>query len=126
MKNRHGRSTIEWLLIVGIATSFLWPFMQLWSVQAVPLIESETQQKAAATLVNLMEEALARPQRDYFPTTEFEPIPGLEAIGLEGKTEIMPHPDYTDMTLVRVQVRWGFVLFRKQLTLETALTRIRP
>ena len=42
-----GRSTIEWLLIIGIATSFLWPFMQLWTVQAVPLVESETQQKAA-------------------------------------------------------------------------------
>lgn len=121
-----GRSTIEWLLIIGIATSFLWPFMQLWTVQAVPLVESEAQQKAAAALVNMMEEALAKPQRDYFPTTSFEPVPGLESIGLEGKTEIMPHPDFAEMTLVRVQVRWGFVLFRKMLTLETALARVRP
>lgn len=121
-----GRSTIEWLLIIGIATSFLWPFMQLWTVQAVPLVESETQQKAAAVLVNMMEEAVSKPQRDYFPTTSFEPVPGMESFGLEGKTEIMPHPDFAEMTLVRVQVRWGFVLFRKMLTLETALARVRP
>lgn len=121
-----GRSTIEWLLIIGIATSFLWPFMQLWTVNAVPLVETETQQKAASTLANLMEEALAKPQRDYYPTASFSPVPGMESIGLEGKTEIMPHPDFLDMTLVRVQVRWGYTLFKKSLTLETALARIRP
>lgn len=122
----QGRTTFEWLLYVGILTFLLWPFVQLWSIKAVPLYESDTHQRAAVALGNLMAEAQARPSCEDLPAQPFSPIAGFEDLGLEGSLEIYPHGDIPGLSVIRAQVRWGFSFFRKYLTLETFVGRIRP
>lgn len=120
------RSTIEWLLIAGILTLFLWPFVQLWSIKAVPLFASDAHQRAAVAVQNILAKAAAGPFVESLPTSSFEPVPGNEDIGLEGMAEIMPHPDLTGLTIIRAHVRWGIFFFRKYLTLETSVSQTRP
>jgi len=115
---------MEWLLYLGILTFFLWPFIQLWSIQAIPLIESDMHQKASIALENLMEEALASPFMESQPSSQFAPISG-DNPNLEGKVEIMPHPDIPGLTLVRATVRWGILFLKKNLMIEAAITRTR-
>ncbi|RCK81241.1 MAG: hypothetical protein OZSIB_2110 [Candidatus Ozemobacter sibiricus] len=122
----QGRTTFEWLLYIGILTFFLWPFVQLWSIQAIPAWDSDEHQRAAVALGNLMAEALARPVTGALPNQPFTPIPGGESMSLEGSVEYQPHLESAGMTLVRAQVRWGLPIFRKYLTLETLVGRSRP
>ncbi|NLI79643.1 MAG: hypothetical protein GX442_24765 [Candidatus Riflebacteria bacterium] len=122
----QGRTTFEWLLYVGILTFFLWPFIQLWSIQALPMVDTDSHQRAAVALGNLMAEALARPGAGTLPNQPFVPIPGGEDLSLEGSIEYQPHLEIPNLTLVRAQVRWGVSVFRKYLTLETLVGRTRP
>ena len=125
MKDQRSRSVLEWLFIVGIVSFFFWPFYQLWSIKALPLFDFGSQQKAAVALENLMAETLAAPFVEQVPNSPFSPIPGYEDIDLEGKIEVAPHPDIPGMTLIRTNVRWGMVFFRKYLMLEAAVTQNR-
>lgn len=125
MKER-GRTTFEWLLYVGILTFFLWPFIQLWSIRAIPMVDTDSHQRAAVALGNLMAEALARPSTGSLPDQPFTPIPGGEDLSLEGSIQFQPHLERPNLTLVRAQVRWGVSVFRKYLTLETLVGRTRP
>jgi hypothetical protein len=120
------RSLFEKLLYVGIGTFFLWPFIQLWSIKAVPLFESDTHQRAAIALENIMEEALTKPFKKMDEKSSFQKIAGCEDIGLVGKIELFPHPDYERLILLRGQVSWGGFPFSKTLTLEYLKTRTRP
>lgn len=123
-----GRSALQWMLLVGVLTFFLLPFMQLWSVEAVPMFLSDSYRQAAVAAENLMAQAQSFPFNESQPATGFRPIKsgGAEDLQLEGRVEVQPHPDLAGMTLVRVQVRWGWFFFRKMLTLESAVTQTRP
>ena len=125
MKER-GRTTFEWLLYVGILTFFLWPFIQLWTIRAIPMVDTDSHQRAAVALGNLMAEALSRPGAGTLPDQPFTAIPGGEDLSLEGSIEYQPHLDLPNLTLVRAQVRWGVSVFRKYLALETLVGRTRP
>jgi len=115
----------EKLLYVGIATFFLWPFVQLWSIKAIPVFESDAHLRASVALENLMEGALSRPfERSY--NSPFEPVPGCEDLGLVGRVEILPHPEFPANVLVRAQVRWGMFPLTKNLSLEYLRARTRP
>lgn len=120
------RSIFENLLYLGIATFFLWPFVQLWSIKAVPLIESDVHLRASVALENLMEEALSKPFERSKTRAAFQPVSGGEDIGLYGKVEILPHPDFSSNVLVRAQVRWGMFPFSKTLSLEYLRARTKP
>ncbi|MFZ2959835.1 MAG: hypothetical protein WA705_23400 [Candidatus Ozemobacteraceae bacterium] len=123
---REGRTALQWALIFGILTSLLLPFVQIWSVEAVPLFASDEHRRAAIAVENLMSETLAKPFSEIKSKSGYKAIPGTEELGLEGRVEILPHPDIPGLTLVRAQVRWGFVLFRKTLSLEAAMSQTRP
>ncbi len=115
----------ERLLYVGIATFFLWPFVQLWSIKAVPLFESDSHLRASVALENLMEKALSRPfERSY--SGAFEPVKGCEDMGLQGRIEVVLHPEMTSCALVRAQVRWGVFPLGKSLSLEYLRARTKP
>jgi hypothetical protein len=115
----------EKLLYLGIATFFLWPFVQLWSVKALPLFESDGHLRASVALENLMESALSRPfERSY--TSGFEPVKGCEDLDLMGRIEVLVHPDFPASVLVRAQVRWGMFPLVKSLNLECLKARTRP
>jgi len=114
------------MLILGILTFFLLPFVQLFSVQVVPLFASDTHRRAAACLDNLLAEAMARPWADLLPTTPFVPIASGSDFGLEGRVEVGPHPDLDGLTVIRAQVRWGWLFLRKTLSLEAAVSQTRP
>jgi len=124
-RNRSGRTTTEWLLIGGTITIFFWPFVQLWSIKAIPFLASDSHKKAAVAVENLLAEALARPFLETLPKTSFKPLPGGSEIGLEGKIEILPHPDISGLTIVRAHVRWGVFFFRKFLSLEAVVSQTR-
>ena len=126
MAPRPSRSIFEKLLYLGIATFFLWPFVQLWSIKAVPLVDSDTHLRASVMLENLLEDALAMPFDHSRGRTAFQAIPGAEDIGLIGRTEFVPHPDFENMYIMRAQVRWGYFPFIKSLNLEKLVTRTRP
>jgi hypothetical protein len=115
----------ERLLYVGIATFFLWPFIQLWSVKAVPVFETDSHLRAAVALENLMEKALSRPFERSF-SGGYEPVQGCEDMGLHGKIEVFPHPEITSCSLVRAQVRWGSFPLAKTLSLEYLRARTKP
>ena len=121
-----GRSALQWMLLVGVLTFFLLPFMQLWSVEAVPMFLSDSYRQAAVAAENLMADAQAHPFSENLPAGAFQPLKSGDALELEGRVEVQPHPDLAGMTLLRVQVRWGWLLFRKTLTLESAITQTRP
>jgi hypothetical protein len=125
-RERTSRSTIEWLLMGGILTLFLWPLVQLMTIQAVPLIKSDTHQRAAIALENLMAKAQSLPYAESAAGNRFAPLPGGEDMGLEGMIEVMPHPNFLGMMLVRAHVRWGEAIWYKSLVLETAITQVRP
>lgn len=55
---------------------------------------------------------------DFFPVLDSSGNP----TGIEGKVNVIPHPDFPGMRLIRGQVRWGILFFRKILTLETMTT----
>lgn len=125
MSDTASRSMFEKLLYVGIATFFLWPFVQLWSVKALPVFESDSHLRASVALENLMESALSRPF-ERTVNAGFEPVKGCEDLDLAGKIEILPHPDLPNNVLVRAQVRWGMFPLTKSLNLEYLRARTRP
>lgn len=116
----------EKLLYLGIATFFLWPIVQLWSLQALPLGESDAHQQAAQALRNLLEEALARPFEALSRPEPFRPLPGYEAHGFEGRVEITPVRQRPGLSLVRAELRWGAFPLRKTLVMETLRTQVKP
>lgn len=120
------RTIGEKLLYVGIATFFFWPIVQLWSLQALPLWESDSHQQAVQALGNLMEEALARPFESLSLPGQFRALPGYESQGLEGRIDVTPVRSRTGVSLVRAEVRWGIFLARKHLTMETLRTQTEP
>ncbi|MBF0500835.1 MAG: hypothetical protein HQM09_11925 [Candidatus Riflebacteria bacterium] len=120
---RSGHTALQWALMFGILTFLLLPFVQLWSIEAIPLFASDDHRRAAVALENLLSEAQSRPFSESIPKTEFRLIPGYENMGLEGRIEILPHPDISGLTLMRAQVRWGFIMFRRLLSLEVAVTQ---
>ena len=122
----NGRTLFEKLIYVGIATFFLWPFVQLWSIKAIPLVNSDTHLRASVALENLMESALERSYEASGYTEGFKPIPGYEDIQLNGKIEAVPQPDFPDCLLVRAQVKWGGFPFTKTISLEYLKSRTRP
>ncbi len=125
MSDSAPRSMFEKLLYVGIATFFLWPFVQLWSIKAIPVFESDAHLRASVALENIMEGALSRPfERSY--SSPFEPVAGCEDLGLVGRVEILPHPEFTANVLIRAQVRWGMFPLTKNLSLEYLRARTRP
>lgn len=128
MNEAQPRSIFEKLLYLGIATFFLWPFVQLWSIKAMPMFASDVHLRASVELENLLEEALARPFEKMSARSSFQAIKGCEDIGLTGKTEIFPHPDpvFAGMIMTRAQVRWGWFPFTKTLTMEHLHTRNKP
>ncbi|HNX75447.1 MAG TPA: hypothetical protein PLM07_02270 [Candidatus Rifleibacterium sp.] len=125
MPETVSRSMFEKLLYLGIATFFLWPFVQLWSVKALPLFDSDSHLRAAVALENLMETALSRPFERSF-NSGFEPVKGCEDLDMLGKIEIATHPDFPANVLVRAQVRWGMFPLSKNLYLECLRARTRP
>lgn len=126
MAEKAERSIFEKLIYMGIATFFLWPFVQLWSIKALPLFESDVHLRATVALENLMEEAMTRPFDPAGAKSAFLPVKGCEDIGLMGKIEIAPHPDMPANLLIRTQVRWGIFPFAKTLSLEYLRARTRP
>ncbi len=125
MSESASRSMFEKLLYLGIATFFLWPFVQLWSIKALPLFDSDGHLRASVALENLMESALSRPFERNF-STGFEPVKGCEDLEMTGKIEIAPHPDFPATVLVRAQIRWGMFPLSKSLVLECLRARTRP
>lgn len=126
MSETASRSIFEKLIYLGIATFFLWPFVQLWSVKALPLFESDVHLRASVAVENLMEEAISRPYERIGDRSSFKPIAGCEDIGLSGKIEVFPHPEFTESVMVRAQVRWGMFPLSKTLNLEYLRARTRP
>ena len=122
----NGRTLFEKLIYLGIATFFLWPFVQLWSIKAIPLIDSDTHLRASVALENLMEGALGRSFEASGYSEDFKPINGYEDIQLRGKIEALPQPNFPDCLLVRAQVRWGSFPFSKTISLEYLKSRTRP
>jgi hypothetical protein len=120
------RTLFEKLLYVGIATFFLWPMVQLWSIKAIPLFESDVHLRASVALENLMEEALTKPFSKTKPREPYKPVAGEEDIGLSGRIAVKPHPKLDNMTLIRAQVAWGNFPFRRTMSLEAVRTRLRP
>jgi len=114
------------MLLVGVLTFFLLPFMQLWSVEAVPMFLSDSYRQAAVAAENLMADVQSHPFSESLPAGSFHPLKTGDELQLEGRVEVQPHPDMPGLTLLRVQVRWGWLLFRKTLTLESAITQTRP
>lgn len=126
MAAKAERSIFERLIYLGIATFFLWPFVQLWSIKAIPLFESDVHLRATVALENLMEEAMSRPFEPGGSKSSFVAVKGCEDIRLMGRSEITPHPDYPGNLLIRTQVRWGYFPFSKTLSLEYLRARTRP
>jgi hypothetical protein len=126
MSETAPRSIFEKLIYLGIATFFLWPFVQLWSIKAIPVFETDTHLRAAVALENLMEDALSRPYERVGSRSAFTPIVGCEDIGLQGRIERFPHPEYPDNVMVRASVRWGMFPIGKSLSLEFLQARTRP
>lgn len=126
MTTTKSRTLFEKLIYVGIGTFFLWPFVQLWSIKAIPFVNSDTHLRASVALENLMEAALERSFEASGYTEGFKPLNGYEDIELNGKVEALPHQDFPDSLLLRAQVRWGSFPFSKTLTLEYLKSRTRP
>jgi hypothetical protein len=126
MQETQPRSIFEKLLYLGIATFFLWPFVQLWSIKAIPLFESDVHLRASVALENLLENALSKPFEKMSPRTTFKPLKGFEDLGLTGKVESFPHPEFNGMVMTRAQVRWGWFPFSKTMTIEHLRTRNKP
>lgn len=126
MNNSQTRTIYEKLLYLGIATFFLWPFVQLWSIKAIPLFESDVHLRASVELENLLEQGLSEPFVKMSPRSSFKPIISAIDIGLAGKVESFPHPDFDGMVMIRAQVRWGWFPFTKTLTMEHLRTRNKP
>jgi hypothetical protein len=118
MEAGTSRSLFEKLLYLGIATFFLWPFIQLYSVKAIPIFDSDTHLRASVALENLMEEALCRPYEFSIADSKFVPIKGYEDLNLMGKIDISPHPIYNSNVLIKAQVMWGSFPLQKNLSLE--------
>ena len=121
----NGRTLFEKLVYLGIATFFLWPFVQLWSIKAIPLIDSDTHLRASVALENLMESSLERPFEPGGHSENFKSLPGYEDIGLMGRVEAVPHQAYPNCLLLRGQVKWGSFPFTKTITLEYLKARAR-
>lgn len=126
MQETQSRSIFEKLLYLGIATFFLWPFVQLWSIKALPMFESDVHMRASVELENLLEDALSKPFEKMSAKASYKPVKGCEDLGLTGKVESFPHPDFSGMVLIRAQVRWGWFPFTKTLTMENLRTRTKP
>ena len=119
-------SIFEKLLYLGIATFFLWPFMQLWTIKAIPVFETDTHLRASVALENLMEEALTRPFDRVGGRSQLQSIKGCEDIGLLGKVERFIPVDLPEHVMLRATVRWGMFPLRKSLSLEYLQARTRP
>jgi hypothetical protein len=116
MPQNNSRSLFEKLLYIGMATFFLWPFIQLYSIKAIPLFESDVHLRASIALENIMEDALSKPLE--ISDDKFKQIPGYEDLELFGKIEIIPHPELNSNVIVKGQVKWGSFPFNKSLSLE--------
>lgn len=123
---KESRTIFEKLLYIGIATFFLWPFVQLWSVNAIPLFPSDNHLRASIALENLMENELAKPFVKMNDKVKFKPIKGYEDMKLLGRVHIFPHPDFENMSVIRAQVRWGSLLLPKSMSLEYLRVRTKP
>ncbi|MBF0546771.1 MAG: hypothetical protein HQM08_20155 [Candidatus Riflebacteria bacterium] len=124
--SRNGNSALRTVLAFGSLTFFLLPFIQLWSVHDVPLFFSDSHRQAAMAVENLLSEALSKPFIEIMPKTEFHPISFPGDTPFEGKVEAFPHPNLPDITVVRAQVQWGMLFFRKQVVLEAMVSQTRP
>ncbi len=122
----QGRTLFEKLTYVGIATFFFLPFAMLWSVKAIPFVNSDTHLRASVALENLMESALERSFEASGYTEGYKVLPGYEDIPLSGKIEAIPQEKFPDCLLVRAQVKWGSYPFSKTISLEYLKTRTRP
>jgi len=120
------RSIFEKLIYLGIATFFLWPFVQLWSIKSIPVFDTDTHLRASVALENLMEEALSRPYERVSSRSSFKPVAGCEDIGLQGRIEMLILPDLPANVLIRTTVRWGMFPIGKSLSLEYLRARTRP
>ena len=120
---QKSRTILEKLLFLGIGTFFLWPFVQLYSIRAIPVFQSDTHIRAGNALRNIMEKALSEPHIEMKPTPELKPITGYEDIDLVGRVEVLPHPRLRGLTLYRAQVNWGVWFFRKSIYLEAVKSR---
>lgn len=123
---KESRTIFEKLLYIGIATFFLWPFIQLWSVKAIPLFPSDNHLRASIALENLMENELAKPFVKMNDKVKFKPIKGYEDMKLLGRVRIFPHPAFENMSVIRAQVRWGNLLLPKSMSLEYLRVRTKP
>ncbi|MBF0409820.1 MAG: hypothetical protein HQM10_20935 [Candidatus Riflebacteria bacterium] len=123
---RHGNAALQWVLTLGILTFFLLPFVQLWSVQAVPLFLSDGHRQAAMAVENLLAEALSRPYSEIMASSEYKPLPNTGDISFEGKVTAVPHPNLPGMVLIRAHVRWGILFIYKSVCLEAAISQTRP
>ncbi|PKL44441.1 MAG: hypothetical protein CVV41_07325 [Candidatus Riflebacteria bacterium HGW-Riflebacteria-1] len=126
MAETASRSIFEKLIYLGIATFFLWPFVQLWSIKAIPVFDSDTHLRASVALENLIEEAISRPYERNVPRPAFKPVKGCEDIGLYGRVEAFPHPEMPANVMLRATVRWGIFPLGKSLSLEYLRARTRP
>lgn len=126
MSETASRSIFEKLIYLGIATFFLWPFVQLWSIKAIPVFDTDTHLRASVALESLMEEALSRPYERVSARSPFKPVKGCEDIGLQGRIEMFPHPDLPANVMIRATVRWGMFPLGKSLSLEYLRARTRP
>lgn len=126
MSATASRSIFEKLIYLGIATFFLWPFVQLWSIKAIPIFESDTHLRASVALENLMEEALSRPYERSSSRDSFKPVKGCEDIGLHGRIETFPHPEIPANVMIRATIRWGMFPLGKSLSLEYLQARTKP
>ncbi len=116
MTRKGSRSLFEKLLYIGMASFFLWPFIQLYSIKAIPLFDSDIHLRASVALENLMEDALSKPLT--ISESKFTMVTGYEDIKLLGKVEILPHPQLNSNVIVKGQVKWGNFPFQKSLNLE--------
>jgi hypothetical protein len=124
-RKKPGRSITEKLLLIGIVTFFLWPLIQLWSLDAMPLVDSDVHQRATNALLGVLAEQLSRPFATQLPPWGFQSVKGYEDLGLESRVEIVPHPSIEGMVVIRAFVRWGVIGMRKTLMAEAVQTRAR-
>ena len=127
MANREPRSVFEKLLYLGIATFILWPFVQLRTIKAVPLIDSDTHFRASIALENLMEESMSMPF-DYLLTLpdEYKPFEDASDISMKHKVVLIPHSFIENTYLLQASVSWGKSPFIKELHLEKLWTKRKP
>lgn len=105
MEEKNSNAILERLIYLGVATFFLWPIVFLYMAKALPVADKEISLKASFALQNLMEKALAGSHKPK-TSASFVPLKGFESLGLEGKTNIVAHPEYKDLVIIKTSVKW--------------------